>query len=94
MKVDASWTWAGEKALPGEEREGNFGHFFYSNEKRMPPCGPPISEPEMGGRGDVAARHESGCLLDMGGGKGFAWRREGGEFRLLSFTRRGTNALL
>ena len=60
----------------------------------MPPCGPPISEPEMGGRGDVAARHESGCLLDMGGGKGFAQRREGGE--LLSFFcyLGGTNAPL
>jgi len=42
--------------LPREEREGNFGHFFYTNEKRMPPCGPPISKPEMGGRGDAGGR--------------------------------------
>jgi len=28
LKVDASWTWAGGRALTGEERVGNLGHFF------------------------------------------------------------------
>jgi len=67
LKVDASWTWAGGRALPGEEREGNFGHFFYTNEERMPPCGPPISKPEMGGGGDLPPCGSTISKPEMGG---------------------------
>jgi hypothetical protein len=62
MKVDASWTWAGEKALPGEEREGNSGYFLLHEEERMPSCSPPFSKPEMGGRGDAVG--EEGFVFE------------------------------
>ena len=48
MKVDASWTWAGGKALPGEEREGNFGHFFYTKRNECPPVVPPFQNQKWG----------------------------------------------
>jgi hypothetical protein len=64
MKVDASWTWAGGRALPKEERERNYCHFFVTWEERMPPCGPPISKPEMGGRGDAAGEERTLVIED------------------------------
>jgi hypothetical protein len=48
--------------LPGEEREGNSGYFLLHEEERMPPCGPPISKPEKGGRVDVVG--EEGFVFE------------------------------